>query len=47
MAGAGGWRVLDHARPGLRKEKGQWVEGDLWLCALDEPAARQREARGG
>ncbi len=47
MAGAGGWRVLGHARQGLRKEKGQWVEGDLWLCVLDEPPDRQREARGG
>ena len=27
-----GWQVIERRREGLRQEKGQWVEGDLWLC---------------
>jgi predicted TPR repeat methyltransferase len=30
-----GWRVLEQRQEGLRKEKGQWVSGDLWLCCRD------------
>lgn len=34
IAELSGWQVLDRRREGLRQEKGQWVEGDLWLCRL-------------
>lgn len=33
-AGASGWQLVERRREGLRREKGLWVEGDLWLCRL-------------
>jgi len=29
---ASGWKVVERRGEGLRQEKGQWVEGELWLC---------------
>ena len=34
IAEACNWQVVERRREGLRREKGQWVEGDLWLCRL-------------
>jgi predicted TPR repeat methyltransferase len=34
IAEASGWQLVERRREGLRREKGQWVEGDLWLCRL-------------
>ncbi len=30
-AAATGWQVVQHQASGLRREGGQWLEGDLWL----------------
>lgn len=31
-----GWRVMTSHRTSLRKEKGSWVQGDLWFLRLQE-----------
>lgn len=35
-AGASGWLLLERQKSSLRKDKGDWIEGDLWLFAPAE-----------
>lgn len=34
LAGEYGWRILAHRQHGIRREEGQWLEGDLFVLKL-------------
>ncbi|PHR27023.1 MAG: hypothetical protein COA36_10420 [Desulfotalea sp.] len=37
LAQSTGWRVIKQQTSSLRKEKGTWIEGDLWFMGKGEP----------
>ncbi len=38
VAGTTGWKIAACQKTALRKEKGNWVEGDIWLLQLSDNA---------